>query len=87
MNHRSLRGRPTGEPGGAPAHWILSQSPFRPRVQPSSDSARSIAELVHATLRPRPGDDRVRYSTLFAIRTLARRVVYLRDEVDELTTL
>jgi transposase len=49
----------------------------------------SVAQLTKtaATLKPRPGDDRVRYSTLFAIRALGRRVVDLRDEVDELTTL
>ena len=34
-------------------------------------------------MRPRPTDT-VRYSTLLAIRTLARRVVYLDDELVEL---
>ena len=49
----------------------------------------SVAQLTKtaATLKPRPGDDQVRYSTLFAIRALGRRVVYLRDEVEELTAL
>ena len=49
----------------------------------------SVAQLTKtaAALKPRPGDDQVRYSTLFAIRALGRRVVYLRDEVEELTAL
>jgi len=49
----------------------------------------SVAELTRtaASLRPRPGDDAVRYSTLFAIRALARRVVYLRDENAELKSM
>ncbi|MBD0323486.1 MAG: IS110 family transposase [Aldersonia sp.] len=49
----------------------------------------SVALLTKtaAALKPRPGDDAVRYSTLFAIRALARRVVYLRDETAELTTM
>ena len=37
-----------------------------------------------AALRPRPTDT-VRYSTLLAIGTLARRVAYLDDELVELT--
>lgn len=36
-----------------------------------------------AGLKPRPGDP-VRHATLFAIRTLGRRVAYLQDEVTEL---
>ena len=39
-----------------------------------------------ATLRPRPTDT-VRYSTLLAMRTLARRVAYLDDELDNLATV
>ena len=37
-----------------------------------------------ASLRPRPTDP-VRYATLLAIRTLARRVAYLQRETAELT--
>ena len=45
----------------------------------------SVARLITAasSLRPRPSDT-VRYSTLLAIRTLARRVVYLNAELKEL---
>jgi transposase len=45
----------------------------------------SVARLtaVASTIRPRPSDT-VRYSTLLAIRTLARRVSYLDDELVEL---
>ncbi|MGI9052477.1 MAG: transposase [Ilumatobacteraceae bacterium] len=39
-----------------------------------------------AALRPRPSDT-VRCSTLLAIRTLARRVAALDDELDELTAV
>ena len=46
--------------------------------------ARLTAEA--AALRPRPTDT-VRYSTLFAIRTLARRVASLDDELDELNAV
>ena len=46
--------------------------------------ARLTAEA--AALRPRPTDT-VRYSTLFAIRTLARRVAYLDDELVELNAV
>ena len=46
--------------------------------------ARLTAEA--AALRPRPTDT-VRYSTLLAIRTLARRVAYLDDELDELAAV
>ena len=49
----------------------------------------SIAELTRtaAALKPRIGDDQVRHATLITIRTLARRVVYLRAEVAEITGL
>lgn len=49
----------------------------------------SVAALTKTAvaLKPRPGGDVVRYSTLFAIRALARRVVYLRDESAELTAM
>jgi transposase len=49
----------------------------------------SVAKLTKtaAALKPRPGEDPVRYSTLFAMRALARRVVYIRDETTELTAL
>jgi transposase len=49
----------------------------------------SIAQLIKtaAALKPRPGDDSVRYATLITIRALARRVVYLREEVAEITAL
>ena len=40
-----------------------------------------------AVLRPRQGDDPVRYVTLFTLRTLARRVKYLREETKELNRL
>ena len=45
----------------------------------------SVAQLTAqaAALRPRPTDT-VRYSTLLAMRTLARRVAYLDDELDNL---
>jgi transposase len=45
----------------------------------------SVAQLTAqaAALRPPPGDT-VRYSTLLAMRTLARRVSYLDDELDNL---
>jgi len=46
--------------------------------------ARLTAEA--AALRPRPTDD-VRYSTLLAIRTLARRVAYLDGELDNLAVV
>ena len=39
-----------------------------------------------AALRPRPSD-MVRYSTLLAMRTLARRVAYLDDELDNLAVV
>jgi transposase len=46
----------------------------------------SVARLTEqaAALRPRPGDP-AHYSTLLAIRTLARRVAYLDDELATLT--
>jgi transposase len=49
----------------------------------------SVAKLTKtaAALKPRRGEDPVRYSTLFAMRALARRVIYLRDETVELTAL
>ena len=49
----------------------------------------SIAQLIKtaAALKPRAGDDQVRYATLVTIRTLASRVVYLRDEVAQITKL
>lgn len=40
-----------------------------------------------AGLRPRQGDDPVRYVTLLTLRTLARRVQYLREETKELNRL
>lgn len=40
-----------------------------------------------AVLRPRQGDDPVRHVTLLTIRTLARRVKYLREETKELNQL
>jgi len=45
----------------------------------------SVARLTQqaASLRPRH-EDPVRYSTLLAMRTLARRVAYLDDELDNL---
>jgi transposase len=48
----------------------------------------SVAQLTAqaAALRPRPSDT-VRYSTLLAMRTLARRVAYLDDELDNLATV
>jgi transposase len=48
----------------------------------------SVAQLTAqaAALRPRPGDT-VRYSTLIAMRTPARRVAYLDDELDNLATV
>jgi transposase len=48
----------------------------------------SVAQLTAAAaaLRPRPGDT-VRYSTLLAMRTLARRVAYLDDELDNLAVV
>jgi transposase len=48
----------------------------------------SVARLtaVAAALRPRHGDA-VRYSTLLAMRTLARRVAYLDGELDNLATV
>jgi hypothetical protein len=46
--------------------------------------ARLTAEA--ATLRPRPTNT-VRYSTLLAVRTLARRVAYLDDELVELNAV
>lgn len=48
----------------------------------------SVAQLTAqaAALRPRPSDT-VRYSTLIAMRTLARRVASLDDELDNLATV
>jgi transposase len=48
----------------------------------------SVAQLTAqaAALRPRPTDT-VRYSTLLAMRTLARRVAYLDDELDNLAVV
>ena len=48
----------------------------------------SVGQLTAhaAALRPRPTDT-VRYSTLLAIRTLARRVAYLDDELDNLAVV
>jgi transposase len=48
----------------------------------------SVAQLTvqAAALRPRPRDT-VRYSTLLTMRTLARRVAYLDDELDNLAVV
>jgi transposase len=48
----------------------------------------SVGQLTAqaAALRPRPSDT-VRYSTLLAMRTLARRVAYLDDELDNLAVV
>ena len=48
----------------------------------------SVGQLTAqaAALRPRPTDT-VRYSTLLAMRTLARRVAYLDDELDNLAVV
>ena len=40
-----------------------------------------------AALRPREGDDAVRYATLLTIRILGRRVLYLRQETKELASV
>ena len=63
---------------------FTAEAPIRRRFE-----GLSIAQLVKtaAALEPRPSEDSVRHATLVAIRTLARRVVYLREEVAEVTVL
>lgn len=63
---------------------FTAETPIRRRFE-----GLSIAQLVKtaAALKPRASEDSVRHATLVTIRTLARRVVYLREEVAEITVL
>ena len=49
-------------------------------------TAISLANKA-STLRPRPGNDQVRYTTLITIKTLGQRVHYLREETRRLNRL
>ena len=56
-----------------------------PEIRAKFTGLTAISLANKATvLRPREGDDPVRYTTLITIRTLGRRVQYLREETKRL---
>ena len=66
-------------------HLVFTASP-QIRRQFTGLTAISLANTA-AALRPRQGDDPVRYTTLVTIRALGRRVQYLREETRRLNRL
>jgi len=66
-------------------HLVFTASP-EIRAKFTGLTAISLANKA-ATLRPRPGEDPVRQTTLVTIRTLGQRVHYLREEIKGLNRL
>jgi len=66
-------------------HMVFTATP-EIRARFTGLTAISLANQASA-LRPRPGSDAVRYTTLVTIRALGQRVQYLRDETKGLNRL
>jgi transposase len=66
-------------------HLVFTASP-EIRAKFTGLTAISLANKATA-LRPREGNDAVRYTTLITIRTLGRRVQYLREETKRLNRM